>query len=399
MSEEKLNTLLSSLLDDDTLSASDISNHVIYMKNLKEIKNKYQDKIKQRKDGRQYYVLINRKQISSTTLDGLYKKLYDLEYSKLNSTIRQLFPEFMIWKRDNTSATPKTLREYMNIWNKTLVYSPLIDKPINILTRNDFVNYFRSITKDRQMKRKYFSNIKSVLNGILYYSVELGIIEHNLISDIDCRQFSFKPVNNNNDVITYDERILILKQLQNDDSLSSLAIQFDFYMVLRIAELQALKWSDIENDFLHIQRQRIVSNEMNDDLTFTPKVYENADHIKGYTENGFRYIPLVPKAKEILNKIRTLYPSDEYIFMQNGRQLSTDSFNNKLKKVCKELGIKEYSSHKIRFSSASILYSNGMPLTELQALLGHTTTAMTMHYIRSVTPKEKTTKIMENSLI
>ncbi len=399
MLDEQLNILLSSLSDDDTLSPSDISNQIIKMRNLKEIKNKYQDKVKQRKDGRQYYVLINRKQICSTTLEGLYQKLYDLEYSKLNSTIRQLFPDFMIWKRDNTSATPKTLREYMNIWNKTLIDSPLVDKPIKELTRNDFVNYFRSITKDRQMKKKYFNNVKSVLNGILYYSVELGIIEHNLISDIDCRQFSFKPVNNNNDVITSNERDLILKQLQNDDSLSSLAIQFDFYMVLRIAELLALKWSDIENDYIHIQRQRTLSNEMNDDLTFTTKVYENSDHIKGYTENGFRYIPLVPKAKDILNKIRTLYPSDEYIFMQNGRQLSTDSFNNKLKKVCKELGIKEYSSHKIRFSSASILYSNGLPLTELQALLGHTTTAMTLHYIRSVTPKEKTTEIMENSLI
>ena len=126
--------------------------------------------------------------------------------------------------------------------------------------------------------------------------------------------------------------------------------------------------------------------------------YENEEHIKGYTEQGYRYIPLVPKAIEILEKVKKLNPSGEYIFMDNDRQLSTDSFNRKLKKICKELGLPSYSSHKIRFSSASILYTNGLPLTELQALLGHTTTAMTLHYIRSVTPKETTSEIMCNAL-
>lgn len=63
-------------------------------------------------------------------------------------------------------------------------------------------------------------------------------------------------------------------------------------MVLRIGELLALKWNDIEGDFIHIQRQKLLNNEMNDDLTFTSRSYENAEHVKGYTEQGFRYMPL-----------------------------------------------------------------------------------------------------------
>lgn len=390
--------ILSSLFDDDKLSPSDISNEVKHMYYIKEIKKKYKDKIKTRKDGRQYYIIINRKQITSSSLNGLYEKLYELDYGKMNFPISKLFSEFMLWKRDYTSVSPKTLREYMNIWNKTLSSSDIVQIPIKDISRIDFVNYFRLITKDRQMKKKYFNNVKSILNGVMNYAVEQNIIEHNPIIDIDCKQFSFMPVNHKNDVITIDERERILEHLKKDNSISSLAIQFDFYMVLRIAELQALKWTDIEDNYIHIQRQRLASNEMNDDLSFTAISYENEEHIKGYTEQGYRYIPLVPKAIEILEKVKKLNPSGEYIFMDNDRQLSTDSFNRKLKKICKELGLPSYSSHKIRFSSASILYTNGLPLTELQALLGHTTTAMTLHYIRSVTPKETTSEIMCNAL-
>ena len=389
MSEE-LKNILPSLLEDDTLSASDISAKIIKMQREKELKKKYQNLIKTRKDGKLYYVYVNRKQISSSTEKGLYEKLYELEYGRMVSTMEDIFPEFMCWKRDCTSVSPKTLREYTILWNNSIQNSDISNKPICELTRKDFLNFFREITKDRKLTRKAFGNIKSVLNGILGYAMEQDIIFHNPIKDIDCRQFSFKPVNRKNQVITMDEREKLIEYLKTDGSMCSLAI--------RIGELLALKWDDIEGDFIHIQRQNLLNNEMNDDLTFTPRSYENAEHVKGYTEQGFRYMPLTPRAKEILEQVKELNPDGEYIFMSNGRQISYDAFNRKLKKACEQVGIPSYSSHKIRFSSASILNDSGMPLTSLQGLLGHTTTAMTLHYLRPVTPLEKTTEIMCNAL-
>ena len=37
------------------------------MKNIQKLKDKYKDKIKKRKDGKQYYIYINRKQIFGKT--------------------------------------------------------------------------------------------------------------------------------------------------------------------------------------------------------------------------------------------------------------------------------------------------------------------------------------------
>ena len=64
---------------------------------------------------------------------------------------------------------------------------------------------------------------------------------------------------------------------------------------------------------------------------------------------------------------------------KDGRQLNANSFNRWLKRYCEECGVPVRSSHKIRFCTASILYSNGMDLPTLQRLLGHSTAAMSMH--------------------
>ena len=75
---EDNNFNLPSLLSDDTLSLSEISEKVLYMKKKQEIERKYKERIKTRKDGRQYYIYINRKQYTSTSYEGLLTVLYEL---------------------------------------------------------------------------------------------------------------------------------------------------------------------------------------------------------------------------------------------------------------------------------------------------------------------------------
>lgn len=397
-SEHCLNLVLHEFSNNDTLSTSEVSEKFLEMKRKCEIEKEYHEKIKTRKDGRQYYIYLNRKQITASSYASLIDKLYEIKYGKMTSTLADLYPQWMIWRRDYTCISPKTLKEYTYIWNAFLENDSIIQIPIASLEYIDFLNLFRKWTKDRSISKKRFGNAKSLLNGIYQYAIEQGIVTHNPIHDINCAQLPFKPVNHSNDVFTEEERHKLLEHLKGNDNIYALGIQLDFHLVLRIGELLALKWTDIEGDYLHIQSQRLVDTTMDDDLHFSPKTYVNVDHIKGNTDNGFRYQPLTPEAKNILERIRKVNPDGEYILMRSGKQLVVDTFNRHLYKYCKEIDIKERSSHKIRFTVASILYKRGMPLTSLQRLLGHTTPAMTLHYIRQITPLEETTDIMLNAL-
>lgn len=105
-------------------------------------------------------------------------------------------------------------------------------------------------------------------------------------------------------------------------------------------------------------------------------------------------MPLTPKAKEILEKIKHINPDSEYLFIRNGQPLATVTFNRHLKRCCQTLNIKYRSSHKLRFSTASIMYKNSVNETELQKLLGHTSLTMTRHYLRNVTSDKETASKM-----
>ncbi len=389
---------LPSFFQDDTLSLSEISEKVLHMKRKQEILRKYQNNIKTRKDGRQFYIYINRKQYTAVTFDALINLLYEMEYGRERSSLSDLFNEWMIWRRDCTSVCDKTLKEDLNNWKRYLQDNPISSIPLADLTPKDFIRLFRSWTKDRTLTRKRFNNIKSLINGIYYYAIEDGIVIHNPIKDINSRQFTFKPVNNDDDVFTLEDRKKLLAHLENNNSIYSLAIQLDFQLVIRIGELLALRWTDIENGNLHIQSQLLTERKMNDDLTFSKREHINVDHVKGNTDQGYRYQPLTTEALRILEKIRELNPDGEFILMHDGRQLNANSFNRWLKRYCEECNIPVRSSHKIRFCVASILYDNGVPLTVLQQLLGHTTTAMTLHYLRRVTPTKDTANLMNMAL-
>ena len=39
-----------------------------------------------------------------------------MEFGLEKSTLESLFPEYMIYKRDKTKASSKTLKEYVSIW-------------------------------------------------------------------------------------------------------------------------------------------------------------------------------------------------------------------------------------------------------------------------------------------
>lgn len=368
------------------LSSSEFPEQLFMIKK-KKVDSVHTGKIYERKDGR-FITRVSEngeeKQVSGKSEADLYTKLYDFYFGESNSTLETLYPQWLKWREEQASVSPKTIKENSYLWNAYLKDTPISKIPIRLLKPKDFIKFFREVTKGGEITRKRFNDMKSVLNGIIYYAIELEIIEHNYLRDINYKQFRYKAENNNILPFTEEERLKIIAHLPNDD-LYSLALKFDFHMILRIGELKGLKWSDIKGDYIYIQRFINDDNEIIED-------------IKGHQEEGRRFIPLTATAKQLLERIREINPNSEFLFVHDGVPLATVTFNRRLKKCCKELGIEYRSSHKVRFSTASIMYKNGVGAPELQKMLGHTTLAMTTHYLRSVTPEEETLLKMNSVL-
>ncbi|WP_395549389.1 MULTISPECIES: tyrosine-type recombinase/integrase [unclassified Lacrimispora] len=380
------NILLSELEKYGILNLSEIPEKLNMLKN-KKVDYIHTKKIYTRKDGRLFTKVIENdkeKQINGKDEGELYCKLYNFYFGESYSSLEVLYPQWVKWREEESSVSKKTIKENMYLWNTFLKGTDITKPPLKYLKPKDFVKFFRKITRDGQMTRKRFNDMKSVINGIIYYAIEEEIIEHNYLRDINYGQFNFKSEDNNVMPFTETERLAIINHLDNDD-IYSLAIKLDFYLILRIGELKGLKWEDVKGNFIYVHRFINDENEVIED-------------IKGHQKEGKRFIPLTANARTILERIKEINPKNDYLFTRNGKPLSTCTFNRHIRRCCKDLGIEYRSSHKVRFSTASIMYKNGVGAPELQKMLDHTTLAMTTHYLRSVTPEEDTLQKMNDVL-
>ena len=150
-----------------------------------------------------------------------------------------------------------------------------------------------------------------------------------------------------------------------------------------------MRWSDIDYEArtIYLHRQVTTERVLNDDLTFSKRKTIISDQMKGNTSHGFRKQYLTDNALIILKKAKELSPHSTYIFEPNGQVMTTDSFNRRLKKYCKEAGVPYHSSHKIRFYNASTAY-DGKNLVTISKLMGHSQVETTLHYLRNVQKDE-----------
>lgn len=75
---------------------------------------------------------------------------------------------------------------------------------------------------------------------------------------------------------------------------------------------------------------------------------------KGNANYSIRPIELTPYNRNIIEQMLALHEPSPYLFTCQGRPLITDTFNKRLKKYTAEIGIPYLSTHKLRFTSASL---------------------------------------------
>ena len=356
------------------------------------------EKVKHRPDGR-CYIYINRKQYIAPTYETLLEKLYDEFYGVKNYTLADIFPDWQIYRRDVEKVSSNTLKDHAGYWNNYMKDSKLVKLPITKITPRDIKDFYKSVVANNEISEGTFQFLRTILNKLFDFAIsELEIVQFNPIPSISIKPYknSFKMSKDNfEDVNKKEARTQLLQYLEkHNDDIYSLAVQLAFRMIIRFGELSALRWDDIDGEYIYIRHQQVTCQEMADDLTFSPRKMQNIEQMKGKQENGKRKQFLTEQAREILKKVKELNPDGEYIFMSDDRQFNVCTFNRHLRKLCKGAGVEYHSSHKIRFTSASMLY-DGTNLAILSQLLGHTNTATTLRYFRNILGEEEVKELMK----
>lgn len=324
-----------------------------------------------RKDGRKLLSKGSEKQL----IDAIAKHYKDLE---LNPMIFELFEEWIEYKIAIKDISYGTRDRYISDFNRFIKPTKFAKRKVRDVTEDDIDDLVRGIIRDFDITAKTFSGFRTIVNGMFKYAkrkkyTSLSISSY--LNDLDISRKAFKPTvkSKETDVFNTDEAGRLTTYLYSHPTVENLGILLAFESGVRVGELAALKFSDISNNVLHVQRQEIVYKSKPGHM-----ISEVVDYTK--TENGDRYIYLPEDCVTILTLLRFMVKDSDYMMWKNGHRISKKMFYEYLVKACEDVDIPKRSMHKIRRTYATMLIDANVEDSLIMEQMGHSDISTTRKY-------------------
>lgn len=324
------------------------------------------------------------------------KEQNQIAYDKLTETIRQ-YSE--VAKRVSSGkAEDGDLQKMTQLEEKIsqLQKQPILSESQVAKSESSLNSLYDQL--DKIEKKLQETNQQKVGNGLeklstyrgksdKYSEPELNLLKDNPFRRVRIKSNLFtrkeKP-KSNTQVFIVDEQKKICdtakkKIAEHPWCTTPLMILLNFQLGLRISEICAIKWSDVEDNYIHIQRMEVEDytiKEIDGEL----KSISNGYTIVPYTKSvaGDRKVYLNDSAKKILRQIKKTnmeygYYDQDFIFIKSQGCVrgTTSAFSQYLTDLCVEAGVMKKSSHKIRKTYISSLFDQKININTIREQAGH----------------------------
>lgn len=177
-------------------------------------------------------------------------------------------------------------------------------------------------------------------------------------------------------VFSHSEQMRLESQLKKEGTLSALGIYLCLYTGVRLGELCALRWSDINlaEHYFYIQRtiQRLPSEKPDKKTELTTSVPKSTSSI--------RLIPIPDFLLRHLREISLKYAENTFILTGTLKPMEPRTLQYQYKKYVEESKIKYLNFHSLRHTFATRCIMAGMDPKTLSEILGHSDIKITLEY-------------------
>lgn len=228
------------------------------------------------------------------------------------------------------------------------------------------------------LSASYVRTIAFILNSSLKFAAQEGYC--NLIVGEISRPNKNKPTALN--VLSVSEQQILEKYITENSDDKKLGALLSLYTGLRIGEVCALKWSDInfEEKTVHVQNtvSRIAVETDSDTKAKTKLQISDA---KTYSSN--RIIPIPTMLLELLSSLND--GTGEFVLKGTSHPYSDPrTLQYAFHKSLKECGLRDINFHALRHTFATRCIESGMDVKSLSEILGHSNVNITLNtYVHS----------------
>jgi len=355
---------------------------------------KHGNNIYKRKDGRYEGRYIRGYKPDRTPLYGY---VYDRNYNTVLEKLEAL--KFMYQRPQNAAGFTGMFSDYATEWLETMAREkeikqstydsyyrdihnhiiPNLGGKLPHMLRETDIESFMDKLRDEGLSIGTIAKIMRCLTAIINRAREEGIITQDICKKIRIPHNKKRKIS----VLSRAEQISLERVCEQEKT--GLLPMLALYTGMRVGEISALKWSDIDLDegLLYVREtvQRLNNYDARESKTAlnfgAPK-----------TETSERVIALSLKMASHLRECKN-ETDCEYVISCKGHIAEPRVCQYRFESLLKKAGIKKISFHSLRHTFATRCLEEGMDVKTLSELMGHSGVEMTLKYGKSLTEHKK----------
>lgn len=275
----------------------------------------------------------------------------------------------MLWKEDKRQYVKRsTISAYSLLIENHLL--PTFGEMCHV--EESMVQEFVFQKLGNGLSHKSIKDILIVLKMILKYGMKNKFIEY---SQFDIK-FPTERERHDIEILSKSNHRKIINHIQEHFTFRNLGIYICLSTGLRIGEICALRWQDIdiESGIISIKQtiQRIYlieGSERHTELILdTPK-----------TKNSIRDIPLTKDLIKLLRPLKKVVNDTYFVLTNEVKPTEPRTYRNYYKQFLKDLGISDLKFHGLRHSFATRCIESKCDYKTVSVLLGHSNISTTLN--------------------
>lgn len=209
----------------------------------------------------------------------------------------------------------------------------------------------------------------TVLSMAFEYAIDMEICEDN-----PCHRLKRIPEDSKQiEAFTRDEQKKIEGYIKKSNDRRLFGILLDFYSGIRIGELIALEWQDVDFDKGLIYINKTAYRDKS--KTGEWEVYID----KPKTKSSERVIPLPTCIINLMKEYSITSRSNYVIENKKSERMSIRSYQYIFEKITEKVGIRKLNFHAIRHTFATRAIECGMDIKTLSEIMGHKNASITLN--------------------
>ena len=313
-------------------------------------------------------------------------------------SVQQLFDEYISIKEARETTIEKNRHNYKYYIQPTMA-KKRIDK-LNFVQLQEWKSSLQNKGLALNTKKQAFNDFRALLN----YAVKAEYLPYNPITKVG----NFKDTSiiaKEMNIYTTQEFTKFIgtaKKLAEEKQTNQMELsEWNFYVFFNLAfftglrkgEIHALKWSDVDGDYLSVKRS-ISQRLSTGDIETPPK---NKSSIRTI-QMPAPLIKILHEQKERQQQLGDF--SDDFRIVSAGRCLRNTSIQRRNEKYATLSGLDVIRIHDFRHSHASVLVNAGINIKEISKRLGHARVEETWNTYSHMYPREEERAIeVFNSLL